>query len=215
MQASGRNNACPCCGRNTTSHCRWNDDTILCFHGTSFAPPSDLRIGGTITIDGKLWALIRRDGGFSGNAAVFKPHRERNREEWKRDLRRPTPNSPAQLLAIQQKRTQWSDILDQFFSAFNAAWEVPDFYSCTPDQLKDAFAAIDAAQAKAAALAPHLQTIWREHPDLKQLHRLRVEHNLKSIAYMADDVRRFKEQDIGNPRPVAVRAWLEDEDEVL
>ena len=85
---------------------------------------------------------------------------------------------------------------------FQAAW----------DQLKDAFAAIDDAQTKAAALAPHLQTIWREHPDLKQLHRLRVEDNLKAIAYMADDVRRFKEQDLGTPRPVAVRAWLEDEE---
>ena len=29
---------------------------------------------------------------------------------------------------------------------------------------------------------------------------------------MADDVRLFKEQDLGTPRPVAVRAWLEDEE---
>ena len=206
MKTSGRNNACPVCGRTKDADCRWNDTTILCHTGT------DLKPGDTLTIAGTKWAFIHHKGGFSGMAAVFKPHRERNREEWKRDLRRPTPNSPKQLLAIQQKRSQWSDVLDQFFAAFDAAWEVPDFHSCTPDQLKDAFAAIDDAQTKAAALAPHLQTIWDEHPDLKQLHRLRVEDNLKAIAYMADDVRRFKEQDLGTPRPVAVRAWLEDEE---
>ena len=205
MHSSGRNNPCPVCGRTKDTDCRWNDATLLCHTGT------DLRPGDTLTIGGQKWAFIHHKGGFSGMAAVFKPHRERNREEWKRDLQRPTPNSAAQLLAIQQKRTQWSVVLDQFFAAFDAAWNVPDFYSATPDQLKNAFTAIDDAQAKAAALAPHLQTIWREHPDLKQLHRLRVEDNLKAIAYMADDVRRFIEQDLGTPCPVAVLAIAGEE----
>ena len=205
MRSSGRNNPCPVCGRTKDADCRLSDITILCHTGT------DLRSGDTITIAGIKWAFIHLKGGFSGMAAVFKPHRERNRKEWKRDLRPPTPSSPAQLLAIQQKRTQWLDILDQFFAAFEAAWNVPDFYSATPDQLKKAFTAIEDAQAKAAALAPHLQTIWCEHPDLKQLHRLRIEDNLKAISYMANDVRQFKEQDLGTPCHMAVRSWLQDE----
>nr|WP_115093531.1 hypothetical protein [Synechococcus sp. UW106] len=203
MRSSRGNNPCPVCGRTKDTDCRWNDTTILCHTGT------DLRPGDTITIAGIKWAFIHHKGGFSGMAAVFKPHRDRNREEWKRDLRRPTPSSPAQLLAVQQKRTQWLDVLDQFFAAFDAAWNVPDFYSATPDQLKNALTAIDDAQAKAAALAPHLPTIWREHPDLKQLHRLRVEDNLKAIAYMADDARQFKQNELGNPCSVAVRAMAE------
>ena len=200
MNASGRNNPCPICQRVKDADCRWNDTTILCHTGT------DLKPGDTLTIAGQKWAFIHHHGGFSGIAAVFKPHRDRNREKWKRDLRRPTPNSPAQLLAIQQKRSQWSDVLDQFFDAFDAAWNVPDFYSATPDQLTAAFAAIDDAQNKAAALAPHLSAIWHEHPDLKQLHRLRVKAFLKHIADMAEDVCRFKEQDLGTPCPVAVQA---------
>ena len=203
MRSSGRNNPCPVCGRTKDSDCRWNDATILCHTGTDQLP------GDTLTIAGQKWAFIHHKGGFSGMAAVFKPHRDRNREEWKRDLRRPTPGSPAQLLAIQQKRNQWSDILDQFFAAFDAAWNVPDFYSASPDQLKNAFTAIDDAQAKAVALAPHLPAIWNEHPDLKQLHRLRVESNLKAIAHIAEDARQFKQHDLGNPCPVAVRAIAE------
>ena len=203
MRSSGRNNPCPVCGRTKDTDCRWNDTTILCHTGT------DLRPGDTITIAGIKWAFIHHKGGFSGMAAVFKPHRDRNREEWKWDLRRPTPSSPVQLLAIQQKRTQWLDVLDQLFAAFDAAWNVPDFYSATPDQLKNAFTAIDDAQAKAATLAPHLPAIWHEYPDLKELHRLRVESNLKAVAHIAEDARQFKQNDLGNPCPVAVRAMAE------
>lgn len=206
MKASGRNNPCPVCSRVKDADCRWSDEVILCHTGT------DLNPGNTITINGVPWAFIHHNGGFSGSAAVFKPHRERSREEWKRDLQRPTPNTPAQLLAIQQKRTQWSDIFDQFFAAFDAAWNVPDFYTCTPDQLSAAFTAIDAAQAKAAALAPHLPLVWREYKDLKQLHQLRVEDNLRCLAYIAEDARKFKEHELGMPCPVAVRSLLEDEE---
>ena len=205
MNYSGRNSPCPVCSRVKDADCRWNDTTILCHSGT------DLNPGDTITIDGIKWAFIHHNGGHSGMAAVFKPHRDRNREEWKRDLRRPTPNTPAQLLAIQQKRNQWSDILDQFLAAFDAAWNIPDLYTATPQQLTAAFNTIDDAQTKAAALAPHLQSIWRDCPDLKQLHKLRVEHCLKTIAHIAEDARRFKEQDLGTPCTAAVYELLGEE----
>ncbi|RPF80722.1 MAG: hypothetical protein CBB80_010595 [Synechococcus sp. TMED20] len=205
MKASGRNNPCPCCGRNINGSCRWNDDTILCFHGETFSPPSDLRPGDTITINGKPWALIRRDGGFSGMAAVFKPHRERSKGVHKTD----TPNTAQELLSRQTKRSQWAHILDQFHNAFDAAWDAPDFYTATPDELHSACAAITDAQVKAAALKPHLRTIWRDHDDLSQLHRLRVEAQLKSIAYIAEDLRQFQQNELGLPCPAAVQELLE------
>ena len=199
MKASGRNNPCPVCSRVKDADCRWNDTTILCHSGT------DLRPGQTITIDGQVWAFIHHNGGFSGSAAVFKPHRERDKGA---GFSR-TPNTAQELLSLQTKRHQWSDVLNQFFDAFNIAWESPDFYNATPEQLHSAFAAISDAQNKAAALAPHLQSIWRDHHDLKQLHRLRINDCLKSIAYMAEDARRFQELDLGIPCPVAVRAMAE------
>ena len=198
MKSSGRNQPCPACGRTKDADCRWNDTTILCHTGT------DLKPGKTIEVDGKRWAFIHHNGGFSKQAAVFKPDGYQGNSEWKHGLRRTTPNTPSELAALQVTRHQWSDVFDQFFAAFDAAWNVPDFYTAHPDDLNAAFACIDDAQTKASALAPHLPTIWREHPDLKQRHKLRVDDCLKVIAHMAEDARVFQQNELGYPCPVAV-----------
>ena len=198
MKASGRNNPCPHCQRVKDADCRWNDEVILCHTGT------DLKPSDVITINGAQWAFIHHRGGFSGSAAVFKPHRELHRGE-----RHSTPSTTQELLSRQAKCHQWSAILSQFHAAFDAAWNIPDFYTATPDELHSASAAIQDAQAKAAALKPHLKTIWRNHKDLEQLHRLRVEAQLKSIAYIAEDWRQFQQFHLGTPCPVAVRQLAE------
>ena len=51
--------------------------------------------------------------------------------------------------------------------------------------------------------------IWRDHDDLSQLHRLRVEAQLKSIAYIAEDLRQFQQNELGLPCPAAVQELLE------
>jgi hypothetical protein len=200
VKSSGRNNPCPVCNRTKDTDCRWNDDVILCHSGTDLTP------GSTVNINGAEWAFIHHKGGFSGIAAVFKPHRELERGTGYGR----TPNTAQDLLSRQTKRSQWADILEQFHNAFNNAWESPDFYNASPDELHAAFDVITDAQAKAAALRPHLQSIWREHPDLAQLHRLRIESQLKSIAYMAEDARQFQQNDLGIPCPAAVRAMAEE-----
>lgn len=197
MKSSGRNNPCPVCGRTKDADCRWNDDCIMCHTGT------DLRPGQTITIAGQPWAFIHGKGGFSGMAAVFKPHR-------KRDYSR-TPSSAQELLSRQTKRFQWASAIQEFHNTFQAAWDAPDFYNCTPQQLSAAATAITNAQDWGAALKTHLQTIWREHKDLEQLHRLRVEQQLRSIAFMAEDLRQFQQNDLGVPCPAAVHQLLGEE----
>jgi len=109
-----------------------------------------------------------------------------------------------QRLDIKYRGQRWSDVFDRFFAAFDAAWNVPDFYTAHPDDLNAAFACIDDAQEKASALATHLSTIWREHPDLKQRHKLRLDDCLKVIAHMAEDSRVFQQNELGYPCPVAV-----------
>ena len=200
MKSSGRNNPCPVCNRTKDTDCRWNDEVILCHSGTDLTP------GDTLHINGAEWAFIHHKGGFSGIAAVFKPHRELERST--RYGR--TPNTAQELLSRQTKRSQWADILDQFHTAFDNAWNAPDFYTATPEQLHSAFDVITDAQTKAAELRPYLQSIWRNHEDLAQLHRLRVEAQLKSIAHMAEDVRQFQELELGIPCPAAVRAMAEE-----
>ena len=152
MKTSGRNSPCPVCSRVKDADCRFNDEVVLCHTGT------DLRPGNTITINGAQWAFIHHRGGFSGSAAVFRPHRE---------LERPstttrTPNTAQELLSRLTKRSQWAHILNQFHDAYDEAWNIPDLYSCTPNQFQSACAALSDAQAKAAALRPHLRTIWRD-----------------------------------------------------
>ena len=199
MKTSGRNSPCPVCSRVKDADCRFNDEVVLCHSGT------DLRPGDTITINGAQWAFIHHRGGFSGSAAVFRPHRE---------LERPstptrTPNTAQELLSRQTKRSQWAHILNQFHDAYDEAWNIPDLYSCTPNQFQSAYAAVSDAQAKAAALRPHLRTIWRDHDDLSQLHRLRVEAQLKTLAYIAEDFRQFQQNELGLPCPAAVQRLLE------
>ena len=58
---SGRNSPCPHCGRVKDSDCRWRPgEVILCHTGT------DEPRGAVVIIDGAEWAVIRHDGGFSG-----------------------------------------------------------------------------------------------------------------------------------------------------
>lgn len=181
--------------------CRWNDTTILCHTGT------DMRPGDTLTIAGQQWAFIHHKGGFSGRAAVFKPHREHDKGVQKTH----TPNTAQELLARQTKRHQWASALQEFHDAFQAAWDAPDLFDASPEELAAATAAINNAQDCGTALKPHLRTIWRDHPDLEQQHRLRVDHQLKSIAYMAEDLRQFQQNDLGTPCPAAVHALLDEE----
>lgn len=87
MNQSGRNNPCPSCGRTRDGDCRWNAGAIWCHQGSHNGPDPSLSIGDTITIDGKPWALVSRNSGFAGSAALFRPHRER-RDEPRRHIPR-------------------------------------------------------------------------------------------------------------------------------
>lgn len=188
-QSSGNSNPCPVCFRTKDRDCRFNDEVVLCHSGSQLKP------GDCLEIEGKDWALIRTDGGHSGQAAVFKPHRERHKP-------RPTQSTSASF----SSKAQWTDLIQQFYAAFDAAWNVPDFYFSEPQELKDSFAAIEKAHQYSASLAPFLNTIWRDHPDLKQLHQLRIEEAKKIIASMDADARNFQTYELGSPCPAAVHS---------
>ncbi len=200
MKSSGHNQPCPVCSRVKDADCRFNDEVVLCHTGT------DLRPGDTITISGAQWAFIHHNGGFSGSAAVFKPHREK---ELPRGQRLQTPNTAQQLLSMQTRRHQWASAIEEFHTAFQLAWDIPDLYEASPEQLQSASAAVSDAQSCAAALRPHLPHIWRDHKDLEQLHRQRVESNLKTLSYIAEDLRQFQQNELGTPCPAAVRSMAE------
>ena len=185
MKASGRNNPCPVCQRVKDADCRWNDTTILCHTGT------DMRPGDTLTIAGQQWAFIRHDGGFSGSAAVFKPHIPRPASSPSAPIRRPEP------FVDGLSRAQWDYVFNQFHKAFDTAWRLPDLYTCTPSELKDCIAVINEAQQMATAIRQWLSQVWRVFPDLDQCHRQRIDAELRHIAFIAEDLRSFQQNELG------------------
>lgn len=183
MQTSGPKSPCKICGRTKDGDCRSTPDLILCHTGT------DLRPGETITIDGQLWAFIRGNGGFSGMAAVFRPHSDRAPLD-----QRSTAKHDAQTKA---RHAVAAYSIERFYEAFQAAWDLPDFHTLTPDQLCQGAATLARAQEVGTALAKNLQCLWREAPELKELHRERVNGYLKSLAYQVEDFRHFKQHYLG------------------
>lgn len=73
---SSKKTPCPVCGRTKDADCAWTKDLILCHQSDSNQTIASLRIGDVINADGQKWALVKVNAGFSGKAAVFRPHRE-------------------------------------------------------------------------------------------------------------------------------------------
>ena len=63
-------NDCPICGRNTSGYCSQHKDgkTIRCFHGSTFAPPTNLKTGDLHTDKrGTIWAYSRTTSQSNGD----------------------------------------------------------------------------------------------------------------------------------------------------
>ena len=97
----------------------------------------------------------------------------------------------------------WADALEQFCAAFDAAWAQPDLYTSSPDQLRNAYAVITNADRSRVTLLQPAKDL-ADHPDLKHLHQLRVEENIKNIKYQRHDIESFYRNELGTPCPVAV-----------
>ena len=161
---SGRRTPCPICGRTKDDDCRWNDEVILCHTGT------DLKPGATITVGDKEWAFIHHKGGFSGMAAVFKPH-----------IPRPASSSPAQPTLFRPRvhglsKAQWDSVLNQFHQAFETLGDCQDLYACSPSELDGCIATITDAQKKACNPPPMalsgVASVPRPRSDPSPTHRI-------------------------------------------
>lgn len=68
---SSAKNPCPCCKRTKDDKCRWNEDFLFCYFGDLFHPPTSLNAGSVMEFGGVSWKMLRRNGGFAGQSAVF------------------------------------------------------------------------------------------------------------------------------------------------
>jgi len=71
MKHSSRRESCPICSRNTDDKCRWNDEMIFCYDGTSFAPPQYLKLGDKVKVGLDSYALFSQACGFANNSYGF------------------------------------------------------------------------------------------------------------------------------------------------
>ena len=131
MQYSSKRNPCPVCARDKDSDCRWNDEVIFCHCGSSFAPPSHLKVGKTLIVNGIEWALVKTDAGHSGRAFVFKPHRPLEKSfNYSPQLYKEQQNKKDELFRIAVSA------FEDYLKVSKAALEC-DAQQCTLEQLRE------------------------------------------------------------------------------
>ena len=190
MQRSGRNNPCPSCGRVSDGDCAWSDDVIFCHAGSNHGPDPSLKIGDTVFIDGKPWALVKTGAGYSGAAHVFKPHQDR---DWKADK----GVNRREILDNRAKRSLAALSIERFFNACLNSWQIKDFHSLNAYQLQQAIETIEGAHEMGIELSRSVQTIWRQHHDLRDLHKDRFNAYIKQIKTERDDLNHFRKHYLG------------------
>ena len=190
MRSSGRNTPCPSCGRTKDGDCRFNEEVILCHAGESCGPDQALRIGEVVNIEGHSWALVKTGAGHSGSAHVFKPHQPKRKK-----APRATRTGPQQ---EQQAKAEVASIaMERFFDEFDLAWNVMDFHSLSPKELKECIDAIETAHQTGQELSGLIQSIWRENHDLRILHRDRFNACIRNLGYQVEDLRHFRNHYLG------------------
>ena len=196
LTASRANNPCPVCGRTKDTDCRWSDDVIMCHQGTSFAPPAHLKVGDTITISDRVWALVSRNGGFDGSAAVFKPHRPGQAPQH-HGITRHRPAAPD----LSQQRQDSIELgLSTFLENYRVCWNVPDFHGMDCTQQREAFDLIENTSLQGELIASNIQSVWRDFPELKARFKDLFEMAIQSLKYQKKDVDHFRCHYLGELR---------------
>ena len=186
MNRSSKTRPCPVCGRTSDGDCRFNHELILCHRGKSHGPPSHLRIGDSVLIEGSKWILSKEGVGHSGNAALFL------RESL---LNKRVPKLPSALRIKKQESAEF--LLNDFFHSFGQVWEIPLFEYLPPDALKRAFEIVNHANDVAARLIHNLPSIWLSRPDLRHKYESLVAQQLKSLRCIAEDMSSFRLYELG------------------
>ena len=162
---SGRHRPCPVCGRDVDGDCRWKEGEIIwCHIGTRFAPPSDLRIGDTLSLDGREWALVRKDGSYDRSAFTFIPHRPRGRKRFIHygsvPLGQLFPSNDPVALAVDE---EMSGLLEDI----EACLRTPDFGLLLHPERVAAFRLIEETSEAVKAFRETFYKLCRKHPRLR------------------------------------------------
>lgn len=190
LNASGRGNPCPCCGRDVNGSCRWTDGWIACFYGDRFAPPAGLQVGDVHRIDGRPWAVVSLYGGHSGNSMVLRPHREQTPlpapSRGHRNLVRDREAAIRERFRVVRRRV-------------HAALGVVDFERSTLGEFQGDCDLICHALEAAEDLLGAVRRVRHESPSLAPM-AAPLARWCRDLAYQAKDAVTFDRVHLGTPR---------------
>jgi hypothetical protein len=185
MQHSGPNNPCPICSRTKGDYCRWDDRQILCYHGQTLGPPA-LEIGGTIDIDGILWAFAKDQAGFSGNSALFIPHDASASP--RRSANPAAARRQAVMAMFEVERFQQDIQLAEW--SLRLVENLEDFELMPPARIREALNICRDSYALHKTLLVQTRKLRRQLPDVGNMAGV-LQTGLRAITYQGQDLRRF------------------------
>ena len=185
MKHSGPNNECPICFRVKGDYCRWDDDRILCYKGSSSGPP-DVAIGAVIEVAGLgQWALAKTDCGFANNSSLF--------------VRHDSSASPRQLSPVDLQRSAVALMLqhDQFerdsglaHQALLRVQNLLDWEAFPPAQVRDALELCEGAYVLFTDLLVRCRKLRRQSPDIGQVAE-QLQSALREVRYQGKSLSTF------------------------
>ena len=180
LHYSSKQKPCPICSRTKDGDCRWRAEWIACHTG---AAANDLWPGQTIEALGQTWYLSRTNGGHSGTAHIYRPHRPGQRQHQHRSKRN------TDTLAMLATCRRFYALLRP---RVHAALRLPLWEHCSPVELRlvaDTYTGIQ-------QLIHRLQQARRSDPTLIPLLPI-ARHWLKALGYQLADLQRFQRQQLG------------------
>lgn len=189
-KSSKRSAPCPICGRDIDNKCRWSEGIIACHQGDRFGPPSGLRLGDVLEIQGRRWAVCSLSGGFAKAAVIFRPHTDRR--EFTPRQRRQRMREQAVLEPVLLR------LFDRCREQFQTCLGMPELVFLKADEI---LAELDHARAtfrNLTALRQEMVKARRESPGLARYVKA-LDRWLKLTRYQLRDVEVFMRIHLGTP----------------
>lgn len=180
IAVSSRAKPCPICGRTKDGDCRWGAEWIACHTG---AAANNLRPGQTVEALGQTWYLSRTNGGHSGSAHIYRPHRPCERQ----GEHRSNHNTDTLVMVATCRR-----FYAQLRPRVHASLRLPLWEHCSPVELRLLADSCTSIQQ----LIHRLQQARHRDPTLARLLPI-AHHWLKAMGYQLADLQRFQCQHLG------------------
>ena len=181
LTSSSRQTPCPVCGRDHDGSCRIGaDGLILCWRGTSHAPPTWAQRPGKdhgLGADGQDWAFLGDARGWG----QFRLHKEKEGQHLPRAQRRKIERSEAQIVAGK---------IPVLLPLIEQALAVPPFEQLLDSEFRQAHQLIRLALVEAAGMLPRLAAVAKGDAALERfLCWLQGKH--RELQYQAADADRW------------------------